>query len=73
MFNDIPHMDIFGGTNTKKQKTKHIEIQIEYIPSVGAGVGSSVGAGVGSSVGAGVGSSVGAGVGSSVGAGVGSI
>ena len=30
--------------------------QSEYIPSVGAGVGSSVGAGVGSSVGAGVGS-----------------
>ena len=38
--------------------------QYKYIPSVGAGVGSSVGAGVGLSVGAGVGLSVGAGVGS---------
>ena len=46
-----------------KSQIKTID-QIEYIPSVGAGVGSSVGAGVGSSVGAGVGSSVGAGVGS---------
>ena len=38
-------------TNTKKAID-----EIKYIPSVGAGVGSSVGAGVGSAVGAGVGS-----------------
>ena len=67
-----PYYVVLSNTNETKHGKNTIN-QIEYVPSVGAGVGSSVGAGVGSSVGAGVGSSVGPGVGSSVGAGVGSI